>query len=398
MNKHEFIAQLSRLLKVPAADRQNIIEEYESYINEAVSFGEIEEDIIASLETPEQIAEQVNRELGGSKQHSDDSFHESKKTTSKSRDFFEELDADLEKAFETSEKAIRKAGQTIQKSVENINFKGILDKVMDGVDKVVDTVMDIDIKGAASVVAMRFDNSKVETFSTSTSSLMVTIDDLNNDSLMVEVVPGQSKLMVKYLPTSLRVDVTLNNDQLHIHVPQTSIKFAEKKRLRIYLPEAIRTLSIDSNCAISLKDLTANLAIHVKDAPMSLKDIHADEISLEQTDGPLSIKDISAKKVIVNVEDGPAAIKDVDVTSIEVHLEDGPLTMAHVRADDAWVEASDGPKIIKDSSIKRLVLQCEDGPISMKDLKIGVLSGQVEDSIINMKDCVIQDNQLGGIK
>ena len=395
MNKHEFIAQLSRLLKVPAADKQNILEEYESYINEAVASGEREEDIVASLETPEQIAEQVNLELGGAKQHTDDTFHESKR---KSNDFFDELDADLEKAFQSSEKAIRKAGQTIQKSVETINFKGILDKVMDGVDKVVDTVMDIDIKGAASVVAMRFDNSKVETFSTSASSLEVTIDDHNKDTLMVEVVPGQSKLMVKYLPTSLRVDVSLNDDQLTIQVPQTSIKFAEKKRLRIYVPESVRTLSLASNCAISVKDVTANLAIHVKDAPLTLKDIHADEIFLDQADGPVSVKDVSAKKIVVKVEDGPVVLKEVDATSIEVHVEDGPVTIGHVRADDAWIEANDGPKIIKDSSIKRLVLQCEDGPISLKDLKIGVLSGYVEDSMVHIKDCVIQDNQLGGSK
>ena len=390
MNKHEFIAQLSRLLKVPAADKQNIIEEYESYINEAIASGELEEDVIASLETPQQIADQVNQELGGSQQ--EDSENQKSGFGS---DFFDELDVDLEKAFKTSEEAIRKASDKITKSVQSINFKGILDKVMDGVDKVVDTVMDIDIKDTASVVVMRFDNSKVETYPYDETSLFIDIDDKNLDTLNVEVVPGQSKLMVKYLPTSLKLDIDLQDKEMKIKVPHTSIKFAEKKRLRIYVPESVQSLSIDSNCSLQVKDLRGSIAIEVKDASVQCKDLHVDELNLRQVDGPVTIKNINAKKIVITTEDGPLNLKEIDTQSLEVHQADGPFTLSGVRADDVWVESVDGPKILKDSSIKRLVLQGEDGPISLKNLRVGVLTGQVNDSLVHIKDCHIQDNQLG---
>jgi DUF4097 and DUF4098 domain-containing protein YvlB len=390
MNKHEFFAQLSRLLKVPAADKQNIIEEYESYINEAIASGELEEDVIASLETPQQIADQVNQELGGSQQ--EDSENQKSGFGS---DFFDELDVDLEKAFKTSEEAIRKASDKITKSVQSINFKGILDKVMDGVDKVVDTVMDIDIKDTASVVVMRFDNSKVETFPYDETSLFIDIDDKNHDTLNVEVVPGQSKLMVKYLPTSLKLDIDLQDKEMKIKVPHTSIKFAEKKRLRIYVPESVQSLSIDSNCSLQVKDLRGSIAIEVKDASVQCKDLHVDELNLRQVDGPVTVKNINAKKIVITTEDGPLNLKEIDTQSLEVHQADGPFTLSGVRADDVWVESVDGPKILKDSSIKRLVLQGEDGPISLKNLRVGVLTGQVNDSLVHIKDCHIQDNQLG---
>jgi len=390
MNKHEFFAQLSRLLKVPAADKQNIIEEYESYINEAIASGELEEDVIASLETPQQIADQVNQELGSSQQ--EDSENQKSGFGS---DFFDELDVDLEKAFKTSEEAIRKASDKITKSVQSINFKGILDKVMDGVDKVVDTVMDIDIKDTASVVVMRFDNSKVETYPYDETSLFIDIDDKNLDTLNVEVVPGQSKLMVKYLPTSLKLDIDLQDKEMKIKVPHTSIKFAEKKRLRIYVPESVQSLSIDSNCSLQVKDLRGSIAIEVKDASVQCKDLHVDELNLRQVDGPVTVKNINAKKIVITTEDGPLNLKEIDTQSLEVHQADGPFTLSGVRADDVWVESVDGPKILKDSSIKRLVLQGEDGPISLKNLRVGVLTGQVNDSLVHIKDCHIQDNQLG---
>jgi hypothetical protein len=393
MNKHEFIAQLSRLLKVPAADKQNIIEEYESYINEAIASGELEEDIIASLETPQQIADQVNQELGGSRYSTND--ESDKQKSGFANDFFDELDVDLEKAFKSSEEAIRKAGDKIQKSVQSINFKGILDKVMDGVDKVVDTVMDIDIKDTASVVAMRFDNSKVETFPYDDTTLFIDIDDANHDTLVVEVVPGQNKLMVKYLPTSLKLDIELQTKEMKIKIPHTSIKFAEKKRLRIYVPESVQSLAIDSNCSLHVKDLRGSLAIDVKDASVQCKDLHVDELTLRQADGPVTIKNINAKKIVISTEDGLLNLKEIDTHSLEVHQADGPFTMSGVRADDVWIESVDGPKILKDSSIKRLVLQGEDGPISMKNLRISVLTGQVNQSLVHIKDCHIQDNQLG---
>jgi hypothetical protein len=255
--------------------------------------------------------------------------------------------------------------------------------------------MDIDIKDTASVVVMRFDNSKVETFPYDETSLFIDIDDKNHDTLNVEVVPGQSKLMVKYLPTSLKLDIDTQDKEMKIKVPHTSIKFAEKKRLRIYVPESVQLLSIDSNCSLQVKDLRGSIAIEVKDASVQCKDLHVDELNLRQVDGPVTVKNINAKKIVITTEDGPLNLKEIDTQSLEVHQADGPFTLSGVRADDVWVESVDGPKILKDSSIKRLVLQGEDGPISLKNLRVGVLTGQVNDSLVHIKDCHIQDNQLG---
>jgi len=187
----------------------------------------------------------------------------------------------------------------------------------------------------------------------------------------------------------------LQNKAMKVKIPHTSIKFAEKKRLRIYVPESVQSLSLDSNCSLLVKDLRGSVAIKLNDASVQCKDLHVDELNLRQADGPVTVKNIKAKKIVISIEDGPLVLKELDTNSLEVHQAEGPFTMNGVRADDVWVESVDGPKILKDSSIKRLVLQGEDGPISMKNLRIGVLTGQVNDSLVHIKDCHIQDNQLG---
>jgi len=417
MNKHEFIAELSTLLKVKPADRASIIEEYESYIAEALASGEREEDIIGSLETPAQIAEHANLELGVDP---NERFSESSSSTKQARkdsnssDFFDNLDDELEKAFQASEKAIKRAGETINKSIKGINFGSILDKVMDGVDKMVDGVMDLDIKGTASAVAMRFDNSKVDSYQVRSKQVPIQIEDETADLLFVEIVQGQSQWMVKYLPTSLKCDIVLNQDGMSIRVPQTNIKFAEKKRLRLYIPEPLEHISIRSNCPVSLKDLRTNtvldvsdalctiksvtmdqLTVTVEDAPCTIKGANVKKFVLTASNGPLSILDANVKEFVFTAGNGPLSVKDTTSNSMQLHVSDGPVYLSGLHVDSLWLEAGAGPKMLQHSTIKELIVQSTGGPVTLKELHVDVLKGQVEGFPIHIKDCVIKNNKLG---
>ena len=396
MNKYEFIAQLSSLLRVKQADKQSIIEEYESYIAEALANGELEEEIIASLESPAQIAEHANAELGeATKEWPKDEPQWKDRQSSKSSDFFDDLDEELEKAFKASESAIKRASETIHKSLKGIDFGRMLDKVMDGVDKVVDGVMDIDIKSTASAVAMRFDNSKVESFAVQAKEVTIRIQDDNIETLMVEVVQGQAQWMVKYLPTSLKCDIQLHNDLFDIDVPQTNIKFAEKKRMRLYLPEAMEHVTIESNCPIILKNVSTNMILTLNDVPCTVKHVSMEQFSVTASHSPLSIKSSTIQTLNLKVDHGPLSIKGLESKSIAIHLEDGPVTLSDIHATSVLLDAGDGPKVFRESSIKELIVQSSGGPISMKEMNIHVLKGLVEGSLIHMKDCHIKDNQLG---
>lgn len=398
MNKHEFIAQLSTLLKIKHADKVSIIEEYESYIAEALASGEREEDIIRSLETPLQIAEHANLELGvDAKERFSESFsnaHSSSKDTTSS-DFFDDLDRELDKAFKASEKAIKRASETINKSIKGIDFGSMLDKVMDGVDKVIDGVMDIDIKGTASVVAMRFDNSKVESYPVESKQVTIQIDDANSELLLVEIVQGQSQWMLKYLPTSLKCDIEFNHDRMLIRVPQTSIKFAEKKRLRLYVPEILEHITIQSNCPVALKDVQTNTVLTVKDAMCTVKSVTMDELTITVDHTACTIKGASVKHFVLSAGNAPVSIKDVESINMQLHVADGPVSISGLDVDELWLEAGDGPKMLRHSTIKELIVQSTGGPFSLKEVRADVLKGQIEGRFIHMKDCVIKDNQLG---
>ena len=64
MNKQEFIAQIKSLLRVSKEDEASLIEEYEAYFAESMANGETEAQIITNLESPEEIANNANEELG----------------------------------------------------------------------------------------------------------------------------------------------------------------------------------------------------------------------------------------------------------------------------------------------------------------------------------------------
>jgi hypothetical protein len=405
MNKHQFIAELATLLKVKPADKQSIIEEYESYIAEALASGEREEDIIASLESPSQIAEHANLELGIDVKErftQEPKSHQQSKGPSKQSDFFDglddeldKLDDELEKVFKASEKAIKRASETINQSIKGINFGSILDKVMDGVDKVVDGVMDLDIKGTASAVAMRFDNSKVESYPLGATEVSVHIHDENSEAMMVEIVQGQSQWMVKYLPTALKCDVQLNGDKLTIRVPKTTIKFAEKKRLRLYIPELLQHIAVHSNCPVIVKDVSTNMEVTLQDVVGTIKNVTMDKLTISTGDAALSIKGATLHVLSIKANDGPVSIKDIDAQSVQLHLEDGPVLLSGLHAGSLWLEAGDGPKVVRHSNFKELIVQSSGGPMTMKELHVDVLKGQVEGHSIHMRDCVIKDNKLG---
>jgi hypothetical protein len=399
MNKQEFIAELSRLLKVKPEDKQSILEEYENYFQEALAAGELEADIIASLESPAQIAQNANAELGEdpkSSFHQKDHEEQSNKKYDRfmDSDFFDSLEKDIEKAVSASEKAMEKAAKTIDKTVRGIDFKGILDNVMDKVDKVVDKAMAFDLKGRVDEAAMRFDQSKVETFDVNDSHLHIKLQDANSESLVVELVPGQKNLMVKYLPTNLKCDIGLVEDTFTVDIDATSIKFSERKRMRIYVPESIKTLTVDGNCPITFNDVDVASTINVDDAPVVIKKMMAEHVTLTTSNGPVSIKHSQIEHMKLTAGNGPITMKDIKSQKIQLHQKNGPLSMKDVVVETVWITGGSGPKSIKDVVAEDMVLQVSGGPLSINDCKGKRISGNVSDTLYHESNCYFDENQL----
>lgn len=398
MNKQEFIAELSRLLKVKPEDKQSILEEYENYFQEALAAGELEADIIASLETPAQIAENANVELGEDPKAKYEQRDHASSAKSSDRffddDFFDGLERDIEQAVSASEKAVRKAAKTIDETVRKIDFKQVLDKVMDKVDKVVDKAMEFDVKGRFEDAAMRFDQSKVETFSVSDSHLQLLIDDPNTESLIVELVPGQQQLMVKYLPTNLKCQISLNDDVFRVQVDATSIKFSERKRMRIYIPESVNTLTVQANCPLTFNDVDIASVVDVQGSPLMVKKMMADHLTITSTNGPLIIKHSQIDHIKITTENGPVTLKDLKSDQLQVHHQNGPLSLKDARIEQLWITGGNGPKSLKDLVAGEITLQVTGGPLSLKDCKARKISGDVSDTLFHQSDTSFDVNEL----
>lgn len=398
MNKQEFIAELSRLLKVKPEDKQSILEEYENYFQEALAAGELEADIIASLETPAQIAENANVELGEDPKAKYEQRDHASSAKSSDRffddDFFDGLERDIEQAVSASEKAVRKAAKTIDETVRKIDFKQVLDKVMDKVDKVVDKAMEFDVKGRFEDAAMRFDQSKVETFSVNDSHLQLLIDDPNTESLIVELVPGQQQLMVKYLPTNLKCQISLNDDVFRVQVDATSIKFSERKRMRIYIPESVNTLTVQANCPLTFNDVDIASVVDVQGSPLMVKKMMADHLTITSTNGPLIIKHSQIDHIKITTENGPVTLKDLKSDQLQVHHQNGPLSLKDARIEQLWITGGNGPKSLKDLVAGEITLQVTGGPLSLKDCKARKISGDVSDTLFHQSDTSFDVNEL----
>lgn len=398
MNKQEFIAELSRLLNVKPEDKQSILEEYENYFQEALAAGELEADIIASLETPAQIAQNANAELGEDPKAKYQDHQESTSNKKSERffddDFFDGLERDIEKAVSASEKAVKKAAKTIDETVRKIDFKNVLDKVMDQVDKVVDKAMEFDLKGRVEDAAMRFDQSKVETFHLTDSHLQLRIDDPNTESLLVELVPGQQQLMVKYLPTNLKCQLTLTDDVFRVTVDSTSIKFSERKRMRIYVPESVNTLSVQANCPVTFNDVDIASVVDVEGSPLMVKKMIADHLTITSTNGPLIIKQSQIDHIKITTENGPVTLKDLKSDHLQVHHQNGPLSLKDARIENLWITGGNGPKSLKDLVAGEITLQISGGPLSLKDCKARKISGDVSDTMFHQSDTSFDVNEL----
>ena len=399
MNKQEFIAELSRLLKVKPEDRQSIIEEYENYFQESLAAGELEADIIASLETPAQIAQNANAELGEDPKVR---YQENEKQeTIKEKydewidsEFFDNLEKDIEKAVNASEKAVKTAAKAIDKTVRRIDFKSILDNVMDTVDNVVEKASSFDFKWRVDEAAMRFDQSKVETYQVSDEHLQITLNDPNSESIVVELVPGQQALMVKYLPTNLKCVLNLNNDAFHVSIEPTSIKFSERKRMRIYIPESIKTLSIEGNCPVTLNDVDVASTISITDSPVVVKKMMAEHVTLNTTNNPVVIKHSQIDHIKVTALNGPITLKDINSNKLQLHHQSGPLTLKDLRVESLWVNGHNGPKSLKDVVADEITLQVTGGPLSISDCKAKRISGDVSGTLFHQSNCSFEDNQL----
>lgn len=399
MNKQEFIAELSRLLKVKPEDKQSIIEEYENYFQESLAAGELETDIIASLETPAQIAQNANAELGEDPKVRYQENDEKETIKEKYDDwldseFFDNLEKDIERAVSASEKAVKKAAKAIDKTVRGIDFKSILDNVMDTVDKVVDKAASYDFKGRVDEAAMRFDQSKVETYQVSDNHLHISLEDPNSEPLVVELVPGQQALMVKYLPTNLKCDVNLDQDMFRVSVEPTSIKFSDRKRMRIYIPESIKTLTVEGNCPITLNDVDVASTINVSNVPVVIKKMMAEHVTLTASNNPVVIKHSQIDHIKVTAGSGPITLKDIKSNKLQLHHKNGPLSLKDLRVESLWVNGENGPKSLKDIVADEITLQVSGGPLSLSDCKAKRIVGDITGTLFHQSECSFEDNQL----
>ena len=399
MNKQEFIAELSRLLKVKPEDKQSIIEEYENYFQESLAAGELESDIIASLETPAQIAQNANAELGEdpkAKYHEKDEQETIKDKYNDwiDSEFFDNLEKDIEKAVNASEKAVKQAAKAIDKTVRKIDFKAILDNVMDSVDKVVDKASSFDFKGRVDEAAMRFDQSKVETYPLSDDHLHIKLEDPNSESLVVELVPGQQALMVKYLPTNLKCEITLDHDIFQVSVEPTSIKFIERKRMRIYIPESVKTLTVEGNCPITFNDVDVASTINITGAPIVIKKMMAEHVVVTATNNPISIKHSQIDHIKVNAGSGPITLKDIKSNKLQLHHKNGPASLKDLRVESLWINSENGPKSLKDIVADEITLQVTGGPLNLTECKAKRISGDISGTLLHQSDCMFEDNQL----
>lgn len=399
MNKQEFIAELSRLLKVKPEDKQSIIEEYENYFQESLAAGELESDIIASLETPAQIAQNANAELGEDpkvryQENDEQETRKEKYDDWVDSDFIDNLEKDIEKAVHASEKAVKKAAKAIDKTVRGIDFKSVLDNVMDTVDKVVDKAASYDFKGRVDEAAMRFDQSKIETYQLSDDHLHITFDDPNSESLVVELVPGQQALMVKYLPTNLKCDLKLNNDTFYVSIEPTSIKFSERKRMRIYIPESIKTLTVEGNCPVTFNDVDVASTINITGAPVVIKKMVSEHVTMNATNNPITIKHSQIDHIKVTAMNGPISLKDIKSNKLQLHLQNGPLSLKDLRVEELWVNGLNGPKSLKDVVAEEITLQVSGGPLSISDCKAKRISGVISGTLFHQSNCSFEENQL----
>ncbi len=387
MNKQEFIVKLRSFLRVTTEDENSLVEEYEAFIDEAMANGEAEEDVIANLESPEEIATIANEELGIDsskkfKDYVDDSFDSMK-------DGYEKvIDSDfMNNVSESIETALKGVGETLK----GLDLSAKISKAMDKVGEELSRVKDINIDATFKDMAMKFDNSKVETFNFDQDELKIDIVDENDDALNVEVLGGTSNIVIKSLPTTLMHTITMDDDGvLKISVPISNIKYAERKRMRVYIPNSVTNLQLTGNVPFSIHDVESSIEVNVGDAPISVKDVEGESVVIRMGNGPLSVKDIDISSLEVELGIGPVSIKSVDGDKGDLTLGNGPLSVKDIDMSVFNINSGNGPITIKNVDGNKHNYSLGSGPITVKEIDLDELTITAKDGLMTMKDITVR--------
>lgn len=400
MNKEDFLAELRRLLKVKKSDKESIMEEYNSYFKEAMANGETEEDIISSLETPEEIAKNCNNELGVEEKGFSFTIDDDGK------EFLDGLSSKLSGVFDKLDEKLnvfgKKVEKTVEKTVETVDVEETINKAVSSVgkavNKAVEAIKDVNIDAAVSGVAMKFDNSKISSFEFSGTELNVNISDENAKPLLVQIVSSEEQIISKVLPTTLPVEISLEENTLNIVVASSNIRYSEKKRMRLYIPQCVEQLNIVSKCPISISDLEVSLDVKTSNSPISVTDIDGDKLNVECKNGPVSITDIQSENVSIKTLNGPISFKDVNSTTANVQSGNGPVNCHDLRIDEFDLVSGSGPLSIKDVHGVKLNFTSQAGPVSFKDLTADEISITAQGAVVSLKDieCRILKGDISG--
>ncbi len=411
MGKQEFLEKLKSLLRVSTEDRNSLIEEYESYFKEAIADGATEEEVIAILETPEEIAATANDELG------------IKPKSDGLKDFVDEQVSAVKMGYETvidSERMqeindkIHSAMEIVRGTFNKVDFKDKLNQALEKVQESAGRIKDINFRESAAIFSMRFDNSKVESTDVTSKGLEVKITDSNPKKLKVEVVSHDNdNLVVKSLPTSMKCTVAFKDGKLDVTVAESNIRYSEAKRMRILVPDSIMKLTIDSECPLVLKDLEVDeitvtegispldgrditcksLNLNCK-AELSIRDISSDSIEIVTESGAMIARDISADKVSIVAGDGPTDIRDLNSYEVKLELGDGPVSIKDMDGKNHSYNIGSGPKSLKDISVESLELISKSGLLTLKDVSVELLTGDITGTTKSLKDVSAEKSEI----
>ncbi len=409
MNKLEFIEQLKSLLRVSRDDEASLIEEYEAYFTEAMNGGETEEQIITNLETPEEIAANANEDLGVTHHGNMKDFVDIQFEAIK-HGYDKVVDSDMVgNVTDTLEEAMKGVGETLKGLDIEAKVSKALEKVGLGLKKLKDIKFDVKLKD----MAMKFDNSKVVAFDYEHETLNIVIEDGNRDILNLEVVGGTPNLVVKFLPKTIKQTIELEGDALTINIPTSNIKYSEKKRMRLFIPNSVKNLSINSNVPMSVRDLETSIKVDIENSPLVIKDIEGEtlvvnvgsapivikdiemkEITVVAKHGPISIKDIEAEKATMKIGNGPLSVKDIEIDELTLEAGNGPQTIKFVEGVSHSYKLGSGPKTIKEIELDTLQIVSNGGLLTMKDITVKVLTGDVSGTVKTMKNIEAEDFEL----
>ena len=409
MNKLEFIEQLKSLLRVSKDDEASLIEEYEAYFTEAMNGGETEEQIITNLESPEEIATTANEDLGVTHSGNMKDFVDIQFDAIK-HGYDKVVDSDMVgNVTDTIDEAMKGVGETLKGLDIEAKVSKALEKVGLGLKKMRDVKFDVKFKD----MAMKFDNSKVDAFDYEQDTLNIVIKDGNRDILNLEVVGGTPNLVVKSLPTTIKQTISLEGDTLDIDIPTSNIKYSERKRMRLFVPNSVKQLSVNGNVPMSIRDLETSikvdvdnsplvvkdvegetLVVNVGSAPVVVKDIEMEVITIVAKHGPFSIKDIEAEKATITIGNGPLSIKDLDIDELTLEAGNGPQTIKFMDGVVHSYKLGSGPKTIKNIETDDLKVVSNGGLLTMKDITVKNLTGDVSGTVKTMKNIEAENFEL----